>query len=46
VTLWSIVEAIFPINARSGRDIGVRAQAHLYLPEIFPDTLGKPIFSK
>lgn len=38
------VEAIVPINARSGRDIGVRAQAHLYLSEIFPDTIGKPIF--
>src|ERR1700716_1890082 len=25
------VEAIVPINARSGRDLGVRAQAHLYL---------------
>ena len=38
------VEAIVPINARSGRDIGVRAQAHLYLSEMFPDTIGKPIF--
>jgi hypothetical protein len=40
------VEAIVPINGLSGRDIGVRAQAHLYLSEILPDTLGKPIFSK
>src|SRR3977135_4386382 len=31
------VEAIIPINASSGRDLGVRAQAHLYLPAIFPD---------
>ena len=38
------VEAIVPINARSGRDIGVRAQAHLSLSESFPDTIGKPIF--
>jgi hypothetical protein len=37
-------EAIVPIDARSGRDIGVRAQAHLYLSELLPDTLGKPIF--
>jgi hypothetical protein len=22
----------------------VRAQAHLYLSEMFPDTIGKPIF--
>jgi hypothetical protein len=40
------VEAIVPINGRSGRDIGARAQAHLYLSEIFPDTIGKPIFGK
>jgi hypothetical protein len=39
-------EAIVPINEHSGRDIGVRAQLHLYLSEIFPDTIGKPIFGK
>ena len=38
------VEAIIPIDARSGRDLGVRAQAHLYFSEIFPDL--KPIFGK
>jgi hypothetical protein len=36
------VEAIIPINASSGRDLGVRAQAHLYFSEIFPGL--KPIF--
>jgi hypothetical protein len=36
------VEAIIPMNAQSGRDLGVRAQAHLYLPAIFPGL--KPIF--
>jgi hypothetical protein len=30
------VEAIIPINASSSRDLGVRAQAHLYLPAILP----------
>jgi hypothetical protein len=40
------VEAVIPINSASGHDIGVRAQAHLYLPQIFPDTLGRPIFGK
>jgi hypothetical protein len=40
------VEAIIPVNARSGRDVGVRAQIHLYFSEIFPNTLGKPIFGK
>src|SRR6267378_4237081 len=38
------VEAIIPMDAHSGRDVGVRAQAHLYLSEIFPDL--KPIFGK
>jgi hypothetical protein len=36
--------AVFPVNARSGRDVCARAQIHFYLSEIFPDTLGKPIF--
>jgi hypothetical protein len=38
------VEAIIPIDAHSGRDVGARAQAHLYLPAIFADL--KPIFGK
>lgn len=38
------VEAIVPINASSGRDIGVRAQLHLYLGNIFSNGIGKPIF--
>jgi len=37
------VEAIIPMDAHSGRDLGFRAQAHLYLPAIFPDWYGKPI---
>src|SRR6202158_4841272 len=40
------VEAIVPMDGRSGRDLGVRAQAHLFLPAIFPDFYGKPIFGK
>jgi hypothetical protein len=37
-------EAIIPIDARSGRDVGARIQAHLYLPAIFPDLYSKPVF--
>ena len=37
-------EAIIPMDAHSGRDLGVRAQAHLYLPAIFPDFYAKPMF--
>jgi hypothetical protein len=38
------LEAVIPVNARSGRDIGFRAQMHLFFDDIFPNTLGKPIF--
>ncbi|MFD2055463.1 hypothetical protein ACFSQT_21085 [Mesorhizobium calcicola] len=38
------VEAIIPINESSGRDIGVRAQLHFYLGNIFSNVIGKPIF--
>ena len=38
------VEAIIPMDAHSGRDVGARAQAHLYLPAIFPDFYAKPVF--
>jgi hypothetical protein len=34
------VEAIVAMNAISGRGLGVRARAHLYLPDFF----GKPTF--
>ena len=37
-------EAIIPMDAHSGRDVGARLQAHLYLPAIFPDFYSKPIF--
>src|SRR5260370_6304174 len=40
--LQGAAEAIIPIDAHSGRDIGARIQAHLYLPAIFPGL--KPIF--
>ncbi|MGH9807661.1 MAG: hypothetical protein ACRD9W_10445 [Terriglobia bacterium] len=37
-------EAIIPINRASGDDIGVIGQMHFYLDDIFPQSLGKPIF--
>ena len=37
-------EAIIPINRASGDDIGVIGQVHFYLDDIFPNSLGKPIF--
>jgi hypothetical protein len=39
------VEAIIPINRASGDGVGVIAQLHLYLDDIFPTTIGRPLFS-
>ena len=38
------VEAVVPVNARSGHNVGVIAQFHLFLDDIFPTTFGKPLF--
>ena len=38
------VEAIIPLNGASGRGVGVIAQLDLYLDDLLPDSLGKPIF--
>jgi hypothetical protein len=37
-------EAIIPINRASGDGIGVVGQLHLYLDDIFPRSIGKPLF--
>ena len=38
------IEALIPINRDSGRNVGAIAQLHFYLDDIFPTTIGKPIF--
>jgi len=38
------LEAIVPVNDRSGNGPGVIGQIHFYLDDIFPKTLGRPIF--
>jgi hypothetical protein len=38
------LEAIIPINRDSGRNVGVLAQLHVYLDDLFPATIGRPIF--
>ncbi len=40
------IEALVPVNRRTGHSLGVIAQLHFYLDDIFPTTLGKPIFGK
>ncbi|WP_174641927.1 hypothetical protein [Paraburkholderia ribeironis] len=37
------VEAQIPVNRASGRHTGVLLQAHLYLDDIFPNSIGKPL---
>jgi hypothetical protein len=38
------VEAIIPVNRASGDTVGGMGQMHFYLDDIFPHSLGKPLF--
>jgi hypothetical protein len=38
------LEAIIPMNGASGHGVGVVGELHFFLDDIFPDSLGKPIF--
>lgn len=38
------IEAIVPVNRASGNNVGVVAQLHFYVDDLFPDTLGTPLF--
>jgi len=37
------VEAIIPLNSRSGRGVGAQAQLHWFLDDIFPQGIGRPL---
>jgi hypothetical protein len=37
-------EAIFPVNRLSGRGFGGLVQFHLFLDDLFPRSIGKPLF--
>ncbi len=37
------VEAVVPINRRSGHGVGLLAQLHFFLDDIFPRTIGRPL---
>ena len=37
-------EAVIPVNSRTGNDVGFIAQLHLYLDDLFPHSLGRPLF--
>ncbi|MEX3964570.1 hypothetical protein AB4Y42_20535 [Paraburkholderia sp. EG286B] len=40
------IEAQIPVNRASGTHTGILLQAHVYFDDIFPDTLGKPLFGQ
>lgn len=40
------IEAIIPVNDRTGHNVGVLAQLHFYLDDLFPNSLGRPVFGK
>lgn len=40
------LEAIIPINRASGTGIGGALQFHVYLDDLFPTSIGRPIFGK
>src|ERR1700690_1706512 len=37
-------EAMIPVNRQSGTSVGAIAQLHLFLDDIFPNSIGRPIF--
>jgi hypothetical protein len=40
------LEAVVPVNHQTGSRVGWIAQIHFFLDDIFPTTIGKPIFGK
>jgi hypothetical protein len=37
-------EAVIPANSRTGNEVGFIAQLHFYLDDLFPRSLGRPVF--
>ncbi len=40
------VEAVIPINEHTGNNVGVIAQLHFFLDDLFPHTMGRPLFGE
>jgi hypothetical protein len=38
------LEAVIPINERTGKNVGIRGQIHFFLDDLFPTTIGRPLF--
>jgi hypothetical protein len=39
------LEAMIPINRDSGTSVGVIGQVHFFLDDIFPNSIGRPLFA-
>ena len=37
------VEAVIPVNDRSGKGVGWMAQLHFFLDDLFPTSIGRPL---
>jgi hypothetical protein len=40
------IEAVVPINSRTGGGTGLLLQLHFFLDDLFPKSLGKPVFGR
>ena len=40
------LEAVIPVNERTGKNVGVRALLNIELDDLFPTTVGRPLFGK
>jgi hypothetical protein len=38
------MEAVIPINEHTGNNVGVIAQLHFFLDDLFPHSIGRPLF--
>lgn len=38
------VEAVIPINKHTGNNVGIIAQLHFFLDDLFPHNIGRPLF--
>ena len=38
------IEAVIPVNSKSGSKTGIIAQLHFYLDDLFPNSIGRPLF--
>jgi hypothetical protein len=38
------LEAVLPVNSRTGGGKGVLFQVHFFLDDLFPQSIGRPVF--